>query len=334
MRKKSPLIAAILLMSIISLAGTNRVCAQGTKVSVQPSPIDWAYPYHTINETLTINITALNVVDLWAWQAGLRWDPTILECTNVEWGEFLTLSGGGLHHEGVIDNSTGQIYPPYGETSGVDYVNATKIRLLTVTFRTKAYGTTSLTLINVKFVLKDPVTGFPSVSYYPSLQHSTFTFVLAQVIDHTIIWNQTTFHVVTVSNSTVSQEITLNTEARTLNFTLTGSDGTTGFCNITIPKTLMWCNTLAEWNITVDNSPPTSLERKEDTDNTYLYFTYSHSIRNVKITSTYSVPEFTAELTILLFIIATLAAVIIRKKKLLTKRRQLGFSKLAGLRGT
>jgi hypothetical protein len=114
----------------------------------------------------------------------------------------------------------------------------------------------------------------------------------------------------TVSNSTITN-VSFNATAKTLSFNVTGANGTTGFCRVTIPLSLM----SGEWTVTVNG---TSIAYNTITDGnyTYVYFTYHHSTETVQIISTSAVPEFPSFLILPLFMIATLLAVVIYKKRL------------------
>lgn len=107
-----------------------------------------------------------------------------------------------------------------------------------------------------------------------------------------------------VSNSTVS-DFQFNGTA--ILFNVSGTNGTTGFCNVCIPTALL-------------NGTPTvfvngtqvqySLLPSLDSTTSYLYFTYKHSTEQVIILS-----EFPSFLILPLMMMATLLAVMIYKKK-------------------
>ena len=99
-------------------------------------------------------------------------------------------------------------------------------------------------------------------------------------------WDKTTYYVHTVSNSTVS-EFYFSRDYKLVSFDVNETSDTIGFCRVTIPKELMWCDVLAEWNVTINGNPPTYLKAMEDADHTYLYFTYNHSIQEVQIKGTH-----------------------------------------------
>jgi parallel beta-helix repeat protein len=91
-------------------------------------------------------------------------------------------------------------------------------------------------------------------------------------------------------------------------FTAPGESGNVGFCMMMIPRTVL---NSSSYVVLVDSHPvdATQLSISNDTC-VYLYFTYTLSSHEVIVT----IPEFSS-LTLLLFIISTLLAVIIYKRK-------------------
>lgn len=65
---------------------------------------------------------------------------------------------------------------------------------------------------------------------------------------HIINVNGQQFTVTTFSNASISN-MALNIEEKALIFNLTGFEGTIGYCNITIPKTLMYCDSNSGWQL-------------------------------------------------------------------------------------
>jgi len=128
------------------------------------------------------------------------------------------------------------------------------------------------------------------------------------------------FNITIKSNSTVSNVLFNRISAPdqgVINFTVTGPDSSAGFCNVTIPKDIMW----GDWTVLIDGTtPPTTLVITSDGVNYYLFFTYTHSTHTVTIISTSVVPEFPSAATLLLILLlatiagATIGGSIVRKK--------------------
>ena len=130
------------------------------------------------------------------------------------------------------------------------------------------------------------------------------------------IWEWVSYNVDVVSNSSVS-DFSFNPESNLVRFNVEGETGTTGFCRITIPKGLL--NTGGEWTVLVGGSPVTATVN-EDTDNTYLNFTYDHSTKTVEIIGTTAIPEFPSWIVLPLVITTTLLILIYKKS--LPKKHQ------------
>jgi hypothetical protein len=88
------------------------------------------------------------------------------------------------------------------------------------------------------------------------------------------------FDIIIKTNSTEVLNFAFNKSAKTISFEVTGPDLTVGYCNLTIPKTLM--------------TPPGVISVNEQqiefniTENSmfyFVYFTYSHSSKLIQITS-------------------------------------------------
>jgi len=129
-------------------------------------------------------------------------------------------------------------------------------------------------------------------------------FAIIDVKEHIITHDAIDYAVITESNSTVSAPM-FNETSKSLQFNVTGVDGATGYCNVSIPKTLMW----GEWAILLDDQPVTpEAEITGDNNNAYIFFTYELSTRRVYITSTEAVPEY-ASWTSVVLVLATLATI-------------------------
>ena len=125
-------------------------------------------------------------------------------------------------------------------------------------------------------------------------------------------WEGVSYRVGVVSNSTVSDFSFNPDEGALLRFDVEGEEGTTGFCNVTIPKDLLY--TEGNWTVLVDGYSVTPTVN-EDTNNTYLYFTYNYNKQTIEIIGTTAIPEFPSWIILPLLLTAT-ALIIICKQKL------------------
>jgi hypothetical protein len=126
------------------------------------------------------------------------------------------------------------------------------------------------------------------------------------------VWENVDYPVLILSNSTVSN-FTFNQSEAKISFNLTGSSGTQGYCNITIPKNLLKGN---PWTITINNTPITDFNQTENTTHNFLYFTYTHtSTLYVTIQGTEVIPEFPSVLILLVLLSTILVATTLLKRR-------------------
>jgi parallel beta-helix repeat protein len=111
-------------------------------------------------------------------------------------------------------------------------------------------------------------------------------------------------HVQTICNSTISD---FHFNGTATSFNVTGEDGTAGFCRICIPTALM----NDTYRVFVNGTEvPCNVLACSNSTHGYLYFTYSHSTKEIVI-----VPEYASLIILPLFMTATLLAVIFYRKK-------------------
>jgi parallel beta-helix repeat protein len=123
-------------------------------------------------------------------------------------------------------------------------------------------------------------------------------------------WEEEKYNVNVVSNSTVS-EFSFDPEGAQIRFNVEGENGTSGFCNVTIPKELL--NAEYSWTVRVDGASVTPTVN-QDATSTYFYFTYNHSAKTVEIIGTDAIPEFPSWIILPLFLMATFSAIIVKKR--------------------
>jgi len=133
-------------------------------------------------------------------------------------------------------------------------------------------------------------------------------------IDHIIQVEGRDFHVVTESNSTVSN---LVLDQSQVNFNVSGDSGSIGYFNVTIPKSLMNCTQLDDWTVWINGTqllPPDFPSPTGNATHTFIHFTCTFaSALQVTIKGTNVVPEFPSPTILLLSIAATLLAIIVYK---------------------
>jgi len=133
------------------------------------------------------------------------------------------------------------------------------------------------------------------------------------------VWNDEAYNVDVISNSNISDFHFNPDEGAFLNFDVTGEDGTSGFCRVTIPADLLWVED--GWIITVGDQQITNYTIIPDENFTYLYFTYNHSTQTVTIEGTHVIPEFPSSIALLEFLMLITISLIFAEKKTLQKAK-------------
>lgn len=120
------------------------------------------------------------------------------------------------------------------------------------------------------------------------------------------------FTVTTFSNASISN-MALNIEEKALIFNLTGFEGTIGYFNITIPKTLISCDSNSGWQLYIDENPIAGFLVADNNTHTSIYFTYALSSHQVKLVGQQIIPEFLSWHSLTLLIITISIAIVLRK---------------------
>jgi hypothetical protein len=95
-----------------------------------------------------------------------------------------------------------------------------------------------------------------------------------------------TFNITVVTNSTIpTQTFNFSQGEKKISFNVTGSSGTAGFCNVTIPKALLYAE-LDDWIVLIDGASVSPIITENST-HSCLYFTYAHSTHEVQIIGTW-----------------------------------------------
>ena len=135
------------------------------------------------------------------------------------------------------------------------------------------------------------------------------------VIDHSVQVDGRVFHVVTESNSTVSD---LVLDQLQIEFSVSGDSGAVGYFNVTIPKSLMNCTELDDWVVWVSGTrllPPDFPTPTENATHAFIHFTCTFaSTLQVTIKGTHVVPEFSSPTILSLSIATTLLAIVVYKR--------------------
>ena len=172
------------------------------------------------------------------------------------------------------------------------------------------------------------VTDSYNIEYY-RFRPATGAYIIQDIIDvkegstycfEAGTWNDVTYYINITSNSTVI-DFYFNPDATPpfIEFNVTGTYGK-GVCQVAIPKALLWVED--GWKIYVEGQA-TNYTMIQDENTTYVYFTYNHCPKMVRIEGTHVIPEFPLTITLLLAMVSITIVVLIAKKNFLEKQRLL-----------
>lgn len=151
----------------------------------------------------------------------------------------------------------------------------------------------------------------------------TITVYFERIYTFNVSCQGSDYTIIVVSNSTITN-FNFNYSLKQISFNVTGVPATMGYCNISIPKTFMWCESPSQWDVTVDSSPLNDLTVTEDT-HTHLYFTYDHSNHSTQeaiIKAVNVISEFPSAIMLLVSMTITLLGVFFAKKRLPERLRK------------
>jgi parallel beta-helix repeat protein len=121
-------------------------------------------------------------------------------------------------------------------------------------------------------------------------------------------WNGTAYSVGVMSNSTAS-DFQVEVSQKTLSFNVTGTEGSAGFCRVTIPNVIVQNLWQDNYTVLVDGKP-WPFTNWTDTTNTYLYFNYTHFQHQTVI-----IPELSSSLIFPMLLFVTLLATTASRRK-------------------
>lgn len=147
-----------------------------------------------------------------------------------------------------------------------------------------------------------------AVNYLTDVLYTLYMSRSAKI--YQVTWEGVTYVVPIDTNSTPTG-FTFNQSAKRISFNLTGSSGTVGYCNVTIPIPLLG----GPYAVLVDGSPVTSTETSNST-HSFLHFTYTHSTHAVEIMGTHVIPEFPKPVIVPILLTALAVVLILLRKRM------------------
>jgi hypothetical protein len=235
-----------------------------------------------IGETIIVNVNVSNVVNLFGWQAGVTFNPEVLNCVDYREGEFLNRSAtrsvnpsNGTVWCGVLrqprwNNSEGIVYyhgcSVLGPVPGVDGSG----QLGYLVFKVVGIGVSDLHLTDVVLVN-------PKVE---DIQHEvvdTFT-VSSGEVDYSVEAMSNLTGVLNPPHPPSSGLFNhaFSPYAKTVSFDVMADYD--NFLNVTVPLELMG----SDLRVLIDDVP-TSFSLTKNETHASLYFTHGHSTHSIKI---------------------------------------------------
>ena len=333
-------IAILLISAMISAmlyAATNIHTASAVATTaiafVDPPSIVFNAP--TVGTTFQVNVTVANITGLAGAQFTLSWNASFLSCIAIQDNLFSTVTPSS-HSDNIWaltlskNNTAGTADYAYtwrdltaAQTDGYAPANITtttfppdgKLAMAVVTFNisnvpaVKTFSEFNLTLQPVKL---GDVDGLPIAKTVTNGHYKIYG--PPEITNTPIVNNGTTYVVTTATNaSVVPSSVTFNATAYSISFNLTGTDGTTGYVNVTVPKDLVRLNqTSDQWIVTVNDTPVTPII-SENATHTFFYITTPLSTEPVTIIGT--IPEFPTLMVIPLLAIPTMVAIGLRRRR-------------------
>jgi hypothetical protein len=127
-----------------------------------------------------------------------------------------------------------------------------------------------------------------------------------------ILYKGETYVIPMTTNSHISN-LQFNASLEQIMFTVSGETETMGYCNITIPKTLLKAEPLEDWKVFLDGHQQLPYVATENETHTFIYMNYTYSNHGIQIQGNWAIPEFSPAAILLLLMLSTMFTVALRK---------------------
>jgi len=144
------------------------------------------------------------------------------------------------------------------------------------------------------------------------LTQGEFVFPKTAIFRYNAVWEGVNYPVVVSSGNSTLVSFIFNQLLMQISFEVSGETGMVGYCNVTIPKTLLKGE---PWAVKI-NGVDWSFTSSDNATHSFIYFTYTHaSTLQVVIQGTWVIPEFPSAILLSLFMILSMLAVVLAKKR-------------------
>jgi len=327
----------LIISAMLYSASTFPKCS----ASVSDSPTILVDPPQTILSGATVgtlfnvSVSIANTTAFAGAQFTLSWNATVLTCTKItevlyhnvtpqdSWTNIWSIAlkvnktaGTASYAQTFQDTSAAlsEGYAPINVTTA-NYPEG-KTALATLTFNVTNTPPANMiyqSSLALSIVIVGDMIGLPIT--ITTVDGQYVIYGPPEIISTLVPYLGTNYTVTTETNASLVPDSVgfekINDTSYKLDFNLTGTDGTTAYVNVTIPKALMSIGPSDEWKVDVNGTEATPIVTSDAT-NWYLYITTTLSTKNVEIFGT--VPELTL-LFIPVLMAATLVAVGLRRRK-------------------
>jgi hypothetical protein len=127
-----------------------------------------------------------------------------------------------------------------------------------------------------------------------------------------ILYAGETYVIPMATNSHISN-VQFAASVKQIMFNVTGEEGTMGYCNITIPKTLLEADSLSDWKVFLDGYLPLPCVANENETHTFIYIYYTCSSHGIQIQGTWAITEFSPVTILLLVMLGSILIAVFKK---------------------
>jgi hypothetical protein len=316
---------ALILMVILAV---SVVKADSTKLQIIPATNTFYINTAPPSTIITLNITVVDVTDLFTWQVGIQWDPTILNYSSIDLPSDHVFAGKTYYEIGpdLSQINEGKVYyslvlaqpttPTFNGTGTLCQLNLTILKPTSL----PAY-------CDIEFINPPPATPSDTfllnhigadITFTP--ESATYEYSLMEHVAHTVTYLDTSYTLETYSNASIAPNaIEVNGTAKMISFNLVGYYGNAAFVNVTIPKVFLNASA-AEWKVYVNGTQLSSeeIQISGNLTHTFVYAEFQTSVNTVGVQGTWIIPEI-SNAFIFLIMAASTAGIIVSKVK--TRRK-------------
>jgi|YelNatPaOPRAMG01_1025707.scaffolds.fasta_scaffold06789_8 hypothetical protein len=304
----------------------------GPYYKVEPSTVQLG-PESAINDTFTVSIKLYNVTEtnvpagVLGVEVHFTWNDSLVQPVNFT--NMISQSGGVLNptilygiNPGFYNATPPNHYAVPPEEAKYYLVSAASTgnpwwgngTIAQITFKVLYKPTLSEGAIKANFTLVFTDLVDANGAPVDHRREDALYKILPSPGVFDVIWESTTYKVIIESDSIVSapDNLALNVTSKTISFNVTTADG---YCNVTIPKTLMKSDTLEEWNVTLNGQVTTNAVLTENATHTFIYIPLEQNATvAITLQSTWIVPEFSSTTLMLALFILSMPTLLMAKK--------------------